>query len=469
MNFVRIFNTLKLWMPMIPTPGRMPFNLFSSIRLLVACCGLLLACGCQKLFHDQDALLKGRTVAVSMSVQDTPPPAAQALPVAESAAPAPALPLRPLDQRLLPTQQPVSMQPSQPLAASSERPAATARQQLAEAAVVLTERVMTEDLVLRGTVLVKGSLIVAPQATLRIEAGTTVRFAADPTVLQPGRLVVQGRLVISGTAQQPVLLGSAYQKAEPGDWGGVVLLGSEKKNSIDHCRIEGAQTGVLVQNAYLNARGLQVTTALRGIELHGSEVSLQGSSISRCDIGIRLVDSEADLRDSTIRENRQGIAARRTSGSLSNVTVSANAQEGIEWVQGRYRVSGSLVAGNRTGARFTDADGHLTLCRFHTNRAHGVELSAGQVRIRNSSFTGNGGVGLLLEQVQGMMAGSALHDNQAGNLENRGQEPFPALLNWWGSADQQRIAAGILTAPRQDGLPLVPFVPFLKERPATAP
>lgn len=203
MNFVRIFNTLKLWMPMIPTPGRMPFNLFSSIRLLVACCGLLLACGCQKLFHDQDALLKGRTVAVSMSVQDTPPPAAQALPVAESAAPAPALPLRPLDQRLLPTQQPVSMQPSQPLAASSERPAAAARQQLAEAAVVLTERVMTEDLVLRGTVLVKGSLIVAPQATLRIEAGTTVRFAADPTVLQPGRLVVQGRLVTPARHNSP--------------------------------------------------------------------------------------------------------------------------------------------------------------------------------------------------------------------------------------------------------------------------
>lgn len=469
MNFTRIFNTLKLWMPMIPTPWRLPFNLFSSIRLLVACCGLLLASGCQKLFHDQDALLKGRTVAVSMSVQDTPPPAAQALPVAAPGQPVSALPLPPLDQRLLPTQQSAPLKTTQPLAGGSERPAAAARQQLAEAATVLTERLVTEDLVLRGTVLVKGSLIVAPQATLRIEAGTIVRFAADPAAIQPARLVVQGRLVVSGTALQPVVLGSVYQQAEPGDWGGVVLLGSEKKNSIEHCRIEGAQTGILAQHAWLSAKGLQVTGALRGIELHGSEGSLQGSTVSRCDIGLRMVDSEAELRDSSIRENRQGIVARRSSGSLSNVTVSANAQEGIEWVQGRYRFSGSLVAGNRTGARFTDADGQLTLCRFHDNRAHGAELLAGQVRIRNSSFTGNGGVGLLLEEVQGMMTGSALHDNQAANLENRGQEPFPALLNWWGSADQQRIAAAILTAPRQDVVPLVPFAPFLKERPATAP
>lgn len=466
MNFTRIFNTLKLWMPMIPTPGRMPFNLFSFICLLVACCGLLLASGCQKLFHDQDALLKGRTVAVSMSVQDTPPLAAQPLPVAEPTASDSALPLPPLDQRLLPTRQPVSLATSQSLAAGSERPA---RQQISKAATVLTERLVTEDLVLRGTVLVQGSLIIAPQSTLRIEAGTTVRFAADPAALQPARLVVQGRLVVSGTAQQPVLLGSVYQQAEPGDWGGVVLLGSEKKNSIEHCRIEGAQTGILAQYAWLSARGLQVTGALRGIELHGSEGSLQGSTLSRCDIGLRMVDSEVELRDSTIRENRQGIVAKRSSGSLSNVTVSANAQEGIEWMQGRYRISGSLMAGNRTGARFTDADGHLTLCRFHDNRAHGAELVAGQVRIRNSSFTSNGGGGLVLEQVQGMMTGSALHGNQASNLENRGQEPFPALLNWWGSADQQRIAAGILTAPRQDRVPLIPFVPFLKERPATAP
>lgn len=469
MNFARIFNTLKFWMPMIATPGRMPFNLFSSIRVLLVCCGLLLVSGCQKLFHDQDALLKGRTVAVSMSVQDTPPPAAQPLSAAEPAVPAAALPLPPLDQRLLPNQQSVPLKSSQPLAGGSERPAAAARQQFAETATVLIGRVVTEDLVLRGTVLVRGSLIVASQATLRIEAGTTVRFAADPAALQPARLVVQGRLVVSGTALQPVVLGSVYQQSEPGDWGGVVLLGSEKKNSIEHCRIEGAQTGILAQYAWLSAKGLQVTGALRGIELHGSEGALQGSTVSRCDIGLHLVDSEAELRDSTIRENRQGIVARRSSASLSNVTVSANAQEGLEWLQGRYRISGSVMAGNRTGARFTGADGHLTLCRFHDNRAHGAELVEGQVRIRNSSFRNNGRVGLVLEQVQGMMTGSALHDNQAANLENRGQEPFPALLNWWGSTDQQRIAAGILTAPRQDVLPLVLFVPFLKERPATAP
>lgn len=453
---------------MIPTLGRMPFNLFTSIRLLLACFSLLLACGCQKLFHDQDAPLKGRTVAVSMSVPDTPPPAAQPLSVAEPPATS-SPPRKPLDRKLLPSPQSTPLESTLTRTTRSAQSAPAVRKQMNDASTVLTERVVTEDLVLRGTVLVKGSLIVAPQATLRIEAGTIVRFNVDTSSTQPPRLVVQGRLVVSGTAQQPVLIGSAYQQPEPGDWGGVVLLGSEKKNSIEHCRIEGAQTGILAQHAYLSARGVQVTGALRGIELHGSEGVLQGSTVSRCDIGYRLIDSEVELRDSTVRENRIGIVARRTACALSNVTVSANAQEGIALEQGRYRISGSVFAGNRTGARFTDADGQLTLCRFRENRTHGAELMGGQVRIRNSSFSNNGGVGLVLEQLQGMMTGSALHDNQAANLENRGQEPFSALLNWWGSADQQRIAAGILVASRQDEAPLVSFVPFLKERPATAP
>ena len=46
-----------------------------------------------------------------------------------------------------------------------------------EVSVQQDEVVLTEDTVWRGTIHVKGSVVVAPQATLRIDPGTIVRFA----------------------------------------------------------------------------------------------------------------------------------------------------------------------------------------------------------------------------------------------------------------------------------------------------
>ena len=42
---------------------------------------------------------------------------------------------------------------------------------------------ITEDVSWRGSVVVKGALVVAPQATLRIEPGTAIRFMARPADL----------------------------------------------------------------------------------------------------------------------------------------------------------------------------------------------------------------------------------------------------------------------------------------------
>lgn len=439
-----------------------------STRLAVLGLCVLVLAGCQKLFHDQDAVLKGQKVTVSMSVPDTPPPAAPPLKSADSPSPAPAPPQRPLDRRLLPSPQ---LPPPEPLLVQGARvPVALSSRSAALAAdTVLPGKVVTEDLVLRGTVLIKGSLVVAPHATLRIEAGATVRFAGEQGAVQPSSLVIQGRLVVNGTAQRPVLLGPAFLQAEAGDWGGVVLLGSEKKNSLDYCRIEGAQTALLAQHSRFAARGLEITRARRGIELYESEAMLQGGTVSRCDIGCRLVDSEFDLRDTVLRENRQGLFARRSSSMLTNATVAGNAQEGAVIEQGRFRITGSRFAENRIGALFFESDGQLDLSRFSRNREHGLELQGGRVRIRNAAITGNGGSGLVIDTALGMITGSEIRDNGGSNLQNRGQEPFPALLNWWGSTDQRAVAGTIHAVPRQDGMPTVPFVPFLTDRPAGLP
>ena len=47
-----------------------------------------------------------------------------------------------------------------------------------QATSVYDGAVLTEDVTWRGSILVRGFVVVAPQATLRIEPGTVVRFAA---------------------------------------------------------------------------------------------------------------------------------------------------------------------------------------------------------------------------------------------------------------------------------------------------
>jgi hypothetical protein len=100
---------------------------------------------------------------------------------------------------------------------------------------------ITEDVRWHGVVVVKGALVVAPQATLRIEPGTVVRFMASRGSRQLPRLVVMGRIEGIGTLDHPILFASrAAAPVNRGDWGGIVLLSSEKRNLLEQCRIEGA-------------------------------------------------------------------------------------------------------------------------------------------------------------------------------------------------------------------------------------
>lgn len=474
MNIIRIFNNLNV-LPVLTAALKSchvpPVSLLRTVSLLAAL--VMTQTGCQQLFHAQDAPLKGQTVTVSMTVPQPPPPAAKPLQQGtEPPAQQKTAQQGPLDSRLLPsgtpvTNDPLSVKPQpDPPKPDLSKPIRTA---LEKADTVLVNKTVAEDMVLRGTVLVRGALVIAPQATLRIDPGTQVRFAPGPGSAELSRLVVQGRIVVNGTLQQPVVFAPALSDPLAGDWGGVVLLNSEKKNSFDHCRIEGAQTGIEAHFSRFSGRGIVVSKSRTGVALYDSEAGLQGCTISRCDRGCRLSDSELDLRDSTVRENRQGIAAQHSSFTLSGVKVLGNSQEGVAADQCRFRLTSSLFAENRSGLRLTGGDGQLFLCRFSQNRESGAELVGVRIRINSSSFIQNSGVGLLLENARGSVAGSVFGDNRAGNLHNRGSEPFAALLNWWGSADENRIAAGILDPERKLDAALVMFVPFLKERPVTAP
>jgi hypothetical protein len=427
--------------------------------------------GCQNIFHAQEGALKGKSVTVSVTVPENPLPAVQPLqhvPVVN-----PPASKRPLDGRLLPTQPPseseqlVTKNPAgMTLVSRHKKPA---RMVAKKADTILAGKTVTEDMVLRGSVLIKGSLVIAPQATLRIEPGSVIRFVPVEGSGLLSRLVVQGRIVVLGTVQQPVLFASGFSDTIAGDWGGLVLLNSEKKNNLDHCRIEGAQTGLEAHFSRFSGRDLSISKSLTAVALFDSEASLQSSSFTRCDVALRLADSELDLRDSTVQENRQGLLGHHSSFTFNSVKVLNNAQEGIAAEQCRFRLTSSLFAENRTGIRLNGGDGQVLLCRFYQNRENGAELLGTRIRIKTSSFIQNTGTGILLENARGTVVGSSFGKNRGGDLQNRGNEFFAALLNWWDTIDEKRIAAGILDPTRKEHEGTVLFMPFLQERPAIVP
>ncbi len=451
-----------------------PKNLYIALRFIVLVSLIAPITGCQQLFHSNDAPLKGQTVTVSVTVPETPLPTIKPIKNSqENPGTTVKKPVPPLNSRLIPTTEPTS--PEQ-FKTTTDNPSfnpgvkhMAARPAILKADKVIEGKILTEDLVLRGTVLIKGTLVVSPNSTLRIEQGTVIRFLSQSLSEQLPQLVIQGRIVVAGTLQKPVLFAPAVNNPMPGDWGGLLFMNSEKKNILDYAQIEGANIGISAYSSSFTGRGLKVEKTITGIALYDAEARLQEAYISRCDIAFKVLDAELELREGQMRENRQGLFARDSSFNLINIKIMNNSQEGISAEQSRYRISNSTVSENRTGASLRGGEGQITLTRFQQNRENGLELKNVRIRINNSLFTQNSGIGIQMENSRGTMVGSALYDNKIANIQNKGDEQFVAILNWWGSLDEMKVSGSLVDSGMKPDNAKVLYIPFLKLRPAVLP
>ena len=91
--------------------------------------------------------------------------------------------------------------------------------------------------------LLKGFRKVANGATLTIQAGT--RIEGDFNIVGSSLFVLRGaRLVANGTAQAPIVFTSsrAAGSRQPGDWGGLIMVGNARINRSGQVSIEGTGT-----------------------------------------------------------------------------------------------------------------------------------------------------------------------------------------------------------------------------------
>jgi hypothetical protein len=296
--------------------------------------------------------------------------------------------------------------------------------------VVYGDQVLTEDTVWRGEVLVEGVLVVAPQATLTVEPGSVVRFRRRSA--QAPLLVVQGRLVATGTRETPVSFTSNFTAPAAGDWQGIMLLGSEKKNVLENCRVEGAEVGVDALYSSVSLKAVRAERCGTGMRFQDALVTLDGGGALECGTGVRLADSEATLRGLSVTGSRQGLSALRSSIYLVDGNLSGNAAAGFFADSCRVKLQGCVLSGNGSGATLLSGEGSIGSSRLVKNREFGLSLAGARVKVSGNVISGNGNNGVVVADGSAAAWDNAIFGNAGYDLYHSGFDEFRAPANWWG-------------------------------------
>lgn len=320
------------------------------------------------------------------------------------------------------------------------------------------DRVVSEDTVWRGEILVEGAVTIAPQATLTIEPGTVVRFRQKES--RAALLVVQGRLAAVGTREAPVIFSSGFAVPVAGDWQGVMLLGSEKKNVMEYCRIDGAQTGLEALFSNVTLKSVRVERSKTGMRFQDALVVMESGGASGCDTGLSFTESEATLRSPNLMGNRQGLSALRSSIYMEDGSLAAN-RSAFTCDSCRVKIQGGAVLDNGRGVTFFECQGSVTGVKLAQNNDYGMSLTASRIRVSGNQITGNVHNGLLVFDGASVAWGNAIHGNGSYDLYNAGKEEFRAPGNWWGETAPKIYDNGglgtVLSAPRLAAPPMPPL------------
>lgn len=328
--------------------------------------------------------------------------------------------------------------------------------------------VLTEDVTWRGSILVKGGVVVAPQATLRIEPGTIVRFSATAAQQLPN-LVIQGRLHVAGTLEKPVVLTSDRSSPSRGAWGGLVFLSTEKRNLVERCRIEYAETGIDVRFSTVTLKGISIMHSRTALLSHDGVVQMTGSTVSDSETGIETYHSEFDSRDTTVASCQRGCVLSKSAVVLSALKVMNNQQAGFDADECRIKITGGEFSGNGFGARIKGGEGQIAMSSFQRNKQTALHLLGSRMKIQRCLFADNSQDALRTEDGLALLLNNAFSSNSGFNLYNAGRDPVAAWQNWWGTTEPSPLRQKIYDAASDKNSGAVQVFPWLSEKPLLSP
>lgn len=329
------------------------------------------------------------------------------------------------------------------------------------------DAMLTEDTSWHGEVLIEGGVTIAPQATLTVQSGTVIRFKGSTDSGAKGVLVIQGRIMVNGGVDKPVIFTSLYENAATGDWQGIVLLSSGKKNVIENCRVEGAETGFDASFSKITMKNSFFNRCRTGVRMQDSFAVMNGGGAGGCGSGLILYDCEADIRSADFLDNRLGIYTARTSLSLTDSRLTHNDQLALTADACKLNITGNSFSANGSGLNLTGCEGTVAANRIANNSVYGLVLTRSRVKVNANEIELNARVGLRIEDGKGIAWGNALFANGDYDLYNAGTEEFRAIGNWWGNATSD-VAGRIYDRRADETLGRVLYLPVLRTRPLTA-
>ena len=331
---------------------------------------------------------------------------------------------------------------------------------------IYRNQAISEDVTWRGEVLVEGVVSIAAQTTLTIEPGTVVRFrrTEDDGGVNP-LLFIQGRIQAIGTPDRPILFSSAFAEPLAGDWQGIVIMSSGKKNLLEHCRIAGAETGVEAFFSTVTMKNVLFSGCGVGARLQDCLVVMTGGGASGCGVGLHILDSEADLRDMNFSANLQALVVEKSSLYLGGGTFYGNEQEALKADASRLRIIGNSFSANGNGAALSLCEGTVSANKILKNNGHGLLLVKSRLKVTGNEIARNGKNGLRVEDGKAVAWGNTITANGDYDIYNGGSEDFKAPGNWWGDVTPSAIGNRIYDRRNDAARGKVHYLPMLPSKP----
>jgi hypothetical protein len=286
---------------------------------------------------------------------------------------------------------------------------------------------------------------------------------------QAPNLIIQGRLQAIGTSERPIILTSALTKPVRGSWGGVVLLATEKRNLIERCRIEFAETGIDVRYSTVSLKSISIVQAQTALLSHDGSIQIASGVISDSENGIEIYDSEFEAKDLTVLSCQRGCVLNKSSAVLTAPRIQNNQKSGLEANDCRIKITGGEFSGNAYGARIMGGEGQIVTSRFERNRQTALHLLGSRIKIQRCLFDGNIQDALRMEDSRALILHNAFGTNGGYNLYNAGSEVVNARQNWWSGTDALVIKQKIYDFQRDKNSGAVQIFPWLNEKPLLMP
>jgi hypothetical protein len=287
---------------------------------------------------------------------------------------------------------------------------------------------------------VSKNITVYPNATLIIEPGVEVRFGSSVEFAHHFSLIVEGKLVANGTADNKIEFTSNKDAPETGDWETISFTGTQL-SLLKNCIVKYGTEGITIENSQLEIQNSAVSFCQEGVVVKNSELNIQNCNVSLCtNDGLNLENSNMTAQDNVIMQNgASGInitgnnqVAIKNNKILANkegITITGNDTSGVN-------ISQNIIAANTEDGILFNAETHSNIVitnntiSSNNNGLHVLTLTS--TYVTNNSLAYNT-IGILYDQGNHTAYFNDIYGNGMG-MDAGSNATINAEHNYWGDA-----------------------------------